>query len=231
MTRAKGLLLVVGVALFLGCATAKPPPIAPKETILDFILQDYSIDWDYNEFFDLCATIQGACGFEVAAGDEKFACGEDVPPDKETFEYPGPVTVREVLDKIVERRTRYRWVYDRGVINLLPKPGEGLSEEGLAPGGRNPLDRVIKDLSFKGMRAQLAADVILVASSVDAKWMPSSKLTDFKELDLHLREITARNSLNEVARADGKVMWIFCRNPYSLEWAKGIYGWRSSPLR
>lgn len=125
--------------------------------------------------------------------------------EEETLKQPVKtqgVLLREVLNTIVAADPRYYWQHEDGVVNLLPTKGEPVLL-------KTPITQFrVKD----AVSAELVVDKLLALSEVQKKMqelhlshglkllvIPSSpKLSTFS---VHCKNVTLREALNEIARA------------------------------
>ncbi len=136
---------------------------------------------------------------------DEAKCSEELDP---FWVPPATFTVRDCLDRIMRWMPRYRWVIEEGVINILPKPGEEYTEN-----GKNPLDWVIKKLEIKHLNSSAARHPIMKAAGLENYYLRhgydyAGGLHTCRYVDLSLRNVTVREALNRVAKADGKALWV-----------------------
>jgi hypothetical protein len=120
----------------------------------------------------------------------------------------GRTTPRRVLSRIMRRYPGHRWVIRNGVLNVEPQKSDRT----------NPLDKEIKELSFKRTSSIEAAMTVLHWADITFECKGDNP---YGFVDLELRNITARDALNAIVKADGQAMWVLrqIRNtPGNLKW-------------
>lgn len=163
---------------------------------------------------EVCGKIGVPCGWEVADKDEFIVSTASV------LKITGG-TVREALDKIVERYPRYVWRLDDGVINFLPKPGESITRD-----GKPILDVIIIDLKLDGVRANMA-----VKQACEAAGLPCGAVGSaggrkrHPKISLHLKNVTLRQALNAIVKKDGDAAWRFEFNKYGNNYVVLTWDW------
>jgi hypothetical protein len=116
--------------------------------------------------------------------------------------------LRQVLDTIVAADPRYRWQHEDGVINIVPATGEpdflrvritefqvkNISSANAALGHLLALPEVKKGMADLNLKHGLNLFV-----------SPKSPLPE--TFSVHCRDVTLRQALNAIARAQGRAVW------------------------
>ncbi|MBI5208753.1 MAG: hypothetical protein HY927_02120 [Elusimicrobia bacterium] len=120
-------------------------------------------------------------------------------------------SVREILDAIVAVHPEYSWQISRGVLNLIPRAALENRKK-----YASPLDRMIGSLDI--VKEPLPQAVRMIGAKVDIQEPTSFVLfggdstpVEYRQMSLRLHNISARDALNELVRADGRSMWVFER--------------------
>lgn len=116
--------------------------------------------------------------------------------------------LRDVLDVIVAADPRYRWHIEDGVVNLLPAAGEPALLQIRIPrlrvqnvtSAKDALHHLLAlDEVKKGMEEQQLKPGISV--------FVSGETANPKAFSVHCRNVTLREALNAIARAQGRATW------------------------
>lgn len=118
------------------------------------------------------------------------------------------VSLREALDALVSLDRRYRWQVDDGVINLLPA-----SDEPALLATQVPRFSVKKVLSAREALGQLLAldeiksamEELGLKSGIALFVSPGSPHP--KAFSVRVKDVTLRQALNAIARAQGTAIW------------------------
>lgn len=153
------------------------------------------------EFWSLCETLNRPCGMEMAqlydlspiqtGGPERLL----KPPDKVRL---AKVKPREILDAFIAKYPGYRWALKNGVINVEPIKREG----------EDVLSRRLRSVSISGLTSFKAALHVLRQADIATTWTLKGRIR-YGFVDLELKNVSVREALNEIARAEGQVGWIF----------------------
>lgn len=162
-------------------------------------------------FGRLCALLDQPCGEEMIPGNNP-----DLSHGK-TFRVKRS-TPRRSLDEFVRQHPSYRWVISEGVLILEPRQRSGVDVLS------RKLDRVrINDTSsFK------AALDIFKQAGISVTW--TIRANRYARIDLELRNVTVREALNAIVKADGQAIWKFASNGTKKE-GQGSFAmgtWRES---
>lgn len=208
------LLLGVLVIPFMGCAgqhLGKEQEMSLNE-VLDRIVSTRNdvliFDSWPSKFSEICKISGVPCGVEESPADPIT----ETVDGGETFHfYSQNVTVRHILDRIIAQHPAYRWSFDNGVLNIVPVyGGEYIINDKVA------LDIQIEPLSMVGMVPGVAAHKICEHAGIVSENGRSVIVTPVRVsrnppiLNLHLRQMTVREALNQIAKSDPRVgFWKF----------------------
>jgi hypothetical protein len=171
-------------------------PLFKDPEILDAKVRVYSVKSGSDMFWALCRTIERPCGLEeIIINDPSLAAGPKGVLLKDQ-------TVKQLLNAIVQQAPAYQWVISQGVINLAPisRDGEGM------------LSRRPKPVELKKISSIRAAFSIFHGAGLHPTWQAPGR-ERIKLIDLNFTHGgTVRDALNEIAVADGQVMWLYVPN-------------------
>lgn len=185
----------VGVILLLLAFHSSRVCAAASETAsLDARLEHFEAQ-DGLEFRKLCKDIlKIPCGLEEAA-DNQIGQNKETPPLSLSKTRP-----RDILDAIAGRLPGYRWAYRGGVINLEPRNR-----------AKDVLSKKLGKVSIHGVSSFRAARMVFDQAKIPFAYQP--KGGRFGPVDLELKNVTVREALNAIVKADGQVMWFFAHSP------------------
>jgi len=171
-----------------------------------------------SELWTLCQLINRPCGMEEA----KFGdlSGKGVTQAMSLSE----ISPRKILDEIAKRYPSYRWSIQNEVIVLEPKSREG----------EDLLSKRIASLSIRGDSSFKAALDVLHHAGIRFSYQMMGRVPTFGQIDLDIKDVTARDALNSIAKLDGQVLWMI--SPRSDSKKKGsisfmMPSWRKSGVR
>lgn len=124
-------------------------------------------------------------------------------------------SARRVLDEVVKRNPKYRWLIRDGVLNLEPK----------VPVGKDVLSTTLASFSTKKVSSFKAALDVLHQANIGYSYQ--GKGGRFAPVELDLRNITVREALNAITKADGQALWIFSHRLDSKGAMTGTFTMRS----
>lgn len=138
------------------------------------------------------------------------------PPATYSFT-PRDSSLNGVLDSIVSADPRYRWEVRDRLINVLPRSGLPPFFAVRIPkfeisGAKTPNEALFQLLAIPEVRqAQLNLGRHAVQGGV-YPFCPQGCLgKNTKEISVSLKDVTVREALNAIARADGSAVWRFSR--------------------
>src|SRR5262245_23787971 len=129
---------------------------------------------------------------------------------------PSSVSLRDVLNAITSADPSYKWTFERGVVNLVPKEDQApllASRVEKFELKKANLDLAVSELlqlpEVKQRRAEL---------NIDGPWQNISLLSSLKRpgtgpdenqegFDVSCEDITLRQALNAIVRAHGRGVW------------------------
>ena len=198
-------------ALSLALATAITVWGASSENWLDAPLDAGSEARGGYELFDSCRAMNRPCGQEQT-GDKEIA------KRKHPTIKLKKTTPRKILDLIVGRYPSHRWVVQDGVLVLEPKRRKG----------EDILARRLDHVSIRDSLSLKAAFDVFRQAKIPGVGISMTGDPRYACIDLELSNVTVRDALNAIAKADGQVMWSFVpRGPgengpsiYLLSWGR-----------
>jgi hypothetical protein len=136
----------------------------------------------------------------------------------------GSGKVSDALRKIVEDDPHYEWALDNGVVNILPKKGYRHLEN-----GADPLETRIKSVDISSVTSSNAAIMILQASGLRVGGREKSGPREHcATVSLQLKDLTLREALNALVKADGMASWGLEYSEYK-NYVVDVYCWRRGP--
>lgn len=158
------------------------------------------------QFLMLCRTADVPCGIAF--------------PNREESEMEGPlkgkrfknVPLKVILDFLVAEYPRYRWIIDKGVINIVPLAV--LESRNVVA---SPLDRRLKSVDIVEKRMSAAAVKICRKAGLGCPplWLKGGidggigERVESRKITLHLSDVSFREALNALVRKDGHAIWSF----------------------
>lgn len=193
---------ITSLAICFPCSAAPAP-----EAFLDASLREFSASHE-SELWTLCRLISRPCGVEEGHFGDLAVSSSAAPLTL------SKTTPRKVLDAIVERHPGYQWALRDGVINLEPKTRDG----------EDVLARKLAVAAIRGDSSFKAALDILHLADIPAGYQLQGR-GRFGRISLELTNVTVREALNAIAKADGQVMWFLTvsqtgRTLYMPSWRK-----------
>jgi hypothetical protein len=143
------------------------------------------------ELLALCRALNKPCGYERP---QSILYGKDRGPEL----HLNKKTPREILGEIIRRHPGHRWSSHNGVLTI----------EGDNSVGPDLLARKIDRVSIHGRTSFTAAHVVFAQAKIRVRQLQFGNLR-YAHIDLELRNVTVREALNAIAKADGQVMWFF----------------------
>jgi hypothetical protein len=179
---------------------------AQDETVLDRPLQRVTGSTG-QDVINACIRLSIPCGLEEIADDNlsKSSSSETAASSQ---------TARGLFDKIVSAHPSYSWDFTNGVIHVRHKTIGAVPFE-------NPLDRRIPKLVIKNRLSLNAMQDVLKAAGIRAGLGLAGKPPRYAFVSLTLENVTVREALDRIAKADGKVAWHFT---YSRDGKQNHYG-------
>lgn len=206
LARHPGRMALAVVVLCVLSAQAVPP-----EALLDVPMEEFSAPGG-NEFARLCSSVGMPCGYEEVPGKKiEHNKGAELRLKK--------TTPRKVLAEITARYPSYRWSVQDGVLVLEPKQRAG----------KDLLARKIDHFSIQNTVSIQAAILLFLQAKIPGAGVPSFGDPQFACVDLNLGNVTVREALNAIAKADGQVMWQFSpKRAETTGMSLHLFPWRKS---
>lgn len=177
--------LAAAAALLALCAA---PSFALTAADLDEPLTSFVTD-QQGDFVAVCRALHTGCGVEVVDGVESLAASNSPLPRANR-------TARQILDEYVGMRPHDEWALVDGVLNLRPA---------MRP-SPDWLSKKTGTLALRKMDGFQAALELLRRSGARLALYPSQ--APFKPVDRTFKDVTIRQGLNAIAKADGELVWV-----------------------
>lgn len=148
-------------------------------------------------FLDLCFEARVPCGFEKKPPE---IAQPPVRQDVRT-QLKGK-TVKEILDFLVAGPMKgYAWRVSDGVLEMLP-------EDVMVRRRSSVLNKRIPSVDIENVEVLAAAEQICetagIAKAIAARPLQTASFPVYGKVSVHLKDVTAREVLNALVRADGK---------------------------
>lgn len=186
------------ISLFLLIGIAPPVAAAAGVDGLDKPLAHYKETTQKRGLLYFCMNIADLpCGWETILIDTQGQ-GKESP-----LLEMNDTTPRKVLDEIVRRLPNSRWVVRDGAINVEPRRR---NRDDL-------LGRRLSKFSEHGVSSFRAAMDMFEDAGISISYEEMGHTRRFGSIDVDLQDVTVRDALNAIVKADGKLMWLFSVNP------------------
>lgn len=143
------------------------------------------------ELRTICRVLNRPCGYETL---NNYAFGKPQGPRLHLKQN----SARKILDEIVRRHPGHHLGSYDGVLVIEP----------IKRVGPDLLARKIDRLSIRGRTSHAAALMVLKQAKIRAEEVSFGN-DIYARIDLELNNVTVREALNAIAKADGQVMWRF----------------------
>ena len=202
--------LFVELVLLMSFAVAQDPQSLSEE-----VRQRQVADVDLNQVTEVDALSRTLRAADLPGGIATVStCGEE---ERFVITPAGP-TLGETLDAIVATFPNYRWLVDRGAVNIFPLKNPPVLLDvviaDLKVEDNQTLDDIIREISEKPEVRSVAARFHLSPgfkevglSSLERPGSVNSEATNGLALRLH--NVTVRQALNAVVRAHGNAIWSY----------------------
>lgn len=190
-----------------------PGRAAAPEAFLDTPVDKFEADWG-EEMFGLCRTLDRPCG-------EEGGLGHDTQSDEGPKLHLTNTSPRKILDEITRRFPQYQWVMRDDVLTLEPAKTADRT---------NLLSRRLDHVSVYGKPSLRTALDVLRQAKISVTYYGIGPPSQHGLIDLELKDVTVREALNAIAKADGQVFWAF--HPWDAKKATGNFAlstWRGWP--
>lgn len=182
------------VLFFLAASSSHVKAADGDDARLDVSLREFRAEDGWG-FRTLCQEmLKEPCGIEQGANDSIMQGKQG------RVLHLSKTTPRKVLDAVVERTPGYQWKSRDGVLNFEPK---NLAEDILA--------KKLEKVSVHGISSFQAARSVLDQAKIPFTYQV--KGGRYGLVDLELTNVTVRQALNSIVKADGQVMWVFAHAP------------------
>ena len=206
-------------AISLAAASPADSPMVEDSTTdisLDAPIEDISA-FAGGEVTALCRAQNRPCGIEEDPGSSTHA------PKSVTKIRIRKTTLRKALDQSAKLHPGKRWVVRNGVVNFEPQYRKGV----------DLLSRKLDKVSIHGMRTDAAFYLVLKQAGITTSGsFYSGTGPVYGVIDVDMKNVTVRDALNAIAKADGKVVWHFAADkPEESRASFSISTWRGAGLQ
>lgn len=184
---------------------------SPKDAFLDAKWENFEAKGE-NDFIAACRMLNKGCGIEMAHPNDLAAT------PKTAQQRRAKVSPREILDEHVRKNPAYKWVLREEVVNMEPAKRDG----------EDVLSRKLDSVSIHGVTGFKAALDVLYQAKIPGGYEIMGRPPRFALLDLELKNVTVREALNAIAKADGKIIWIFRQSDVGGRGMLNMLSWRKS---
>jgi hypothetical protein len=150
------------------------------------------------EMWWLCQAVDRPCGIE------ETQCDDLEPLGKSPMVELHSTTARKVLDEILRLHPSYRFALRNAVLNFEPASRDR----------PDPLATKLEQVSIHGSSSSIAAWSVIRQAGIemDHRHGVTARGGMFEEANvtLELRNVTVREALNAIVKADGHSAWFFC---------------------
>lgn len=177
-----------------------------KQSILDQPLKNFKSS-EGRQIFSLCQAISVPCGVEESKEESLTDSGDVVDA--------AATTPRQILDSIQKKHKSYAWDFSNGMIHLR-YTGKG-----------SPLDQKIPKLAIKDTLSFRAVGEVLKSADIKAG---TSLVGDprYGVVSVRGQDISVREALDRIAKADGKVVWHFRFSTADKGNDFGLFTWHAN---
>lgn len=186
--------LALVASLTLACKRSPPPPHLrnPLGLRVPFYYSYSSL-----EFVSLCKLAKVPCGIELTRSRE--------PGEIKVVQNLGMpnVLVKSVLEKLVQGPWKgYAWAVNDGVLDIGPL-------DFLSHRKQSPLDKRLSYVDLTDVKAAIAIEELCERAGVASRSKNFEMLASYTgNVSLHLRNVTVREALDAVVRAEGGCLWL-----------------------
>lgn len=178
----------------------------------------------------ICQEARIPCGLEEAPDDPVHGIEESYDHEERLPSIPDPhATVRQLLDVILAKHPHYRWEFQDGFLLIRPKPGKEHRRLWKALLSRR-LDR------FRYSNEPAAGLLFDACLKTGVMKMPGPReiqafgtLPKTGRVSVDLENVTVREALAAIARADGQLGWKFAYDPGAKGFALRVVTWERAP--
>ncbi len=178
-------------AILLVALGSLPSSAASADAWLDAPMEEFKAPGG-NELAYLCSLKSMPCGYEEVPGKK-------IEHNKGPELHLKKTTARKVLDEITRRYPGHRWIVQDGVVVLEPKQRTG----------KDLLAKKLDRISIQNTVSLQAAMLVLMQAKIPGVGVAMVGDPQYACIDLELRNVTVREALNAVAKADGQASWSF----------------------
>lgn len=192
--------LLAGISLFIFCLSAVSgvsnksllePLIRPEHVdSLDSFVENFEPNGFV--FGRVCMLLNQPCGCESLPKDyPELSKGK-------TFQLKS-TTPRKVLDEFIRQHPKYHWLVKDDVLIFEPKKRRG----------EDLLARKLNHVVLHDVSTIKAARIVLKQADIKVFEMYVGPPRHFARINLELKDVTVREVLNAIAKADNQAMWCF----------------------
>ena len=185
---------IIVIICWSGLASAGTSPQKAPASFWDTPVVNYPGN-PSQEMWAFCHDLDMPCGIEMVNCEELDSTNLVLRLDK--------TTARNALSQMLKRHPGYHYTFRDSVFNFKPS----------ARKHQDPLSERLPQLSIHGSSSSLAARDVIHQSGIQlAHVMSEDKASEFATISLKLKDVTVREALNAIAKADGHAAWVFCVN-------------------
>lgn len=182
---------------------------ASTDTFLDASIDEFVAQG--GELYKLCRKLNQPCGEESAFG---YKAWKNKKPELRLKK----MSPRNILNEITQRHPGHQWIIQDGVLILEP----------LKRSNRDLLGKKLAKVSIHG-KSSLEAALEVFRQAKIGLHQTGMGCPLYAHIDLELKDVTVREALNAIVKADGQVMWQFI--PTDVDKDRGSFtmsSWRKS---
>lgn len=208
---------LVGGNLFVFSLLVMPSRAATAADVsLDAVLSQYDARAGI-ELLELCVKLNRPCGEELAPGYRIMKL-QDLRQSPELHFKNS--TASRILDVISLRYPGHQWAIHDGVLILEPKNRVG----------EDLLDRRLDYVSILGRSSYEAAKMVFAQAKINVGSIYVGPPMLYGRISVSLKNVTVREALNAIVKADGQAMWTFDPNEKNTLAAFNILTWRKTGI-
>lgn len=176
----------------------------------------------------ICRTAGVPCGLEESPEDPVHGIDNSYGHQERLGLPDAKMTVRQVLDAVLGKHPHYRWEFVDGVLLVTPKPGKEYRRFWKPVLSRRLRQFKYSDTPAGSLLFQACLDAG-VMKALDPRKMPAVQLLKplppTGRISVNLENVSVREAMAAVARADGQMGWKFAYDPSEKAYALRIMTW------
>lgn len=155
----------------------------------------------------------------------KIPCGREIypttgrgPAKEQALLELKNTTARKVLDALAERTPNTQWQLRDGVLNVEPKERDR----------EDILSKKVALVSARGVSSVQAALDVFDDAGIPISYQEMGRVRLFGTINLELKDVSVRDALNAIVKADGHLTWLFAHSSSPESKSKGTLTFFSS---